>query len=198
MRQSFFAAMAVFALSFANAHAKEVQDAVKRYWQGYCYQENSILNCITKDYAMTAANGSKYSYKDVESIVNSQCSLIDAVKKDDFDRAYKIFMDSLAGSGAKVKKTPPAQITPKDKDQFMTMIKRVIAGLPGKLNVRKNKSLRIVSIREKSGETHAEVSFNTGGSEQKASLVLIRSGKLHLVREHREHSVTTAKGQRRY
>ena len=184
MRQSFFAVMAVFALSFANVHAKEVQNAVRNYWKGYCFREVSVLKCITRDYTMAANNGKKYSYKDVESAVNTQRELINAVKKDDFDRAYKIFMDSLAGSGAKVKKTPPAQITPKDKDQFMTMMKRVIAGLPGKLNVRKNESLRIISIKKKGGQVTAELSFNTGGSEQKATLILIRSGKVYLVKEH--------------
>ena len=187
MKQLFFAVMTVFALSFANVYAKEVQNTVRKYWQGYCYQENSVLNCIAKDYAMTTPNGKKYNCKDVESIVNSRRALIDAVKKDDFDMACKIFLDSLAKSGTKVKNSDPAQITRKDKDQFMTMMKRAAAGLPGKLNIRKNESLRIVSIRETAGEIHAELSYNTGGSEQKANLVLIKSGKVYLVRKHREY-----------
>ncbi len=187
MKKSFIAFFIVFTLSSVNVHAKTVQDAVKRYWQGYCYKEQSVLDLITKDYTMTAANGKKHSYKDVASAIRNHHTLIEAVKKDDFATTYNIFTASLAQSGVKIKTTDPSQISQKDKEQFMTMMKHLTTGLPDKMQIRKNESLRIVNIRESKGEIFVDLSFRTGNSEHKAKLLLMKSGKVYPVREHREY-----------
>lgn len=172
-----------------NLRAGDVPAAVRRYWQGFCYYEAAVLKSVSSRYFHVDRQGHKVNFKEFEANINDINILFDAVKKNDFSRAYAAFMAvskrSPQGKGIDVR--PVSEIPAKDREQFMTMMKRLVEKHPGAHLIRKNQSLKILSVKEQGNEAVVSFSHSDGfGNTSRAMLILKKENSSYLVEMHCE------------
>ena len=175
-------------LAIANLCAQTPEAAVKRYWQAACYRENTFADHITNDFKAFFKD-KNYSGKELIQMISEHNELIDAVRKDDFRRAYTLFMKSMkrTSQAKNVKITPADQINQKNQDQFMAQMKQLTADLPAKHEIALNKSLKITTVKVQGDTATVQISCTDIFKKNRLHiLTLVKSNGTFRVREHRE------------
>ena len=187
----YFASLAAV-LFFAvpgNLRAGDITAAVKRYWQGFCYYDTAVLKSVSSRYIHVDRQGNKVDFKEFKANISDINTIYGAVKKDDFPKAYAAFMASVKRTpqGKSIDVRPVSEIPAKDREQFMTMMKRLVEKHPGEHLVRKNQSLKILSVKEQHNEAVVSFSHSDGFRNScKAMLILKKENGSYLVEMHCE------------
>ena len=183
--------MIAFALTFCFSTplcARDARAALQRYWKSYCFTENSVLQCITGDYIQFGGSGAPTPRKNLEILVVNTNRLFDAAKKNDFTATYNAFtaIMKVSAPGKNIKTHPASKISAKDREQFMTMMKRLAENQPSKNSLQKYKSFKIISERTTGDTTVFKISYTDFNRLCRSQITVVKQHERCLVSEDRQ------------
>lgn len=179
----------IITLSFSTRLcAKDAKSALQRYWKDICFSQNTLLQNITGSYNQYSASGNRISRKELEILTVNFNLLCSAAKKNDFPKTYSAFVNIMKTSakGKPPTTLPASEISPKDREQFMTMMKRLAEDQPSKTALEKFKSFKIISEKTVNGETVFEVAFSNFNQPRRSRITVVKVNNRYLVSEDRE------------
>ena len=180
----------------AQLCAKDAKSALQRYWKDICFSQNTLSENITDNYIQYSASGNRRSRQELETLFVNFNTLCAAAKKNDFPTAYNALVNIMKTSakGKKSSPRPASEISPKDREQFMTMMKRLAEDQPSKSALEKFNSLTIISNETVNGSTVFEISFSNFNQLRRSRITVVKVNNRYLVSEERELPLNNRKG----
>ena len=175
-------AVAITLFSSVNLFAKTPEAVVKKFWKNYSLLKTDALKYTTKD-CVYLDGKKKFDNNFIRTGIQLQNDIMDAALKNDVDKAISAHIKSIELSGYKIKKSLK-DLSPEEKQKFMTQMKKIAQDFPNKFVIKKIKNLHILSVKH-SGETvtvHTDCSWEYVKAG-KRDFVLIKNKGSYLIKE---------------